>query len=471
MNKAPARWLWHGLIPLATGLIWLAAGFGFGPGGLALALIPGIFLVGTGVSLIFWSGDLRIPQFMALAGVIGVILSIPGMILYTVGLGFLLLFVSAGAYLAAGFAVMRQEPVPDGAPRPRIGIANAAKVALDEALLAYFSNTVNIPTGERALELAKENDEWLRLVKARGWDKDPAAFHRRPPPLEAPPQIRQQHFGRLRYELMSFDSGYEPYPEQPGAERWQSYSNNRTAYARILRHPGAPRPWLIGIHGYRMGVPALDFPLFEPGWLHEKVGLNLLLPVLPLHGQRKKGWRTGDGYLEGDLGDMVNAEAQAIWDIRRLLQWLRQSEQAPAVGVLGYSLGGYNTALLSCLEPDLACVIAGIPAVDLAQLVWRHVPADQVRYMESQGISLSQAQAAMQVVSPLAMPCKVPEQRRFIFGGAVDRLVPPGQILRLQKHWGQPRVEWYQGAHLTFRGQKGVGRLIREGLEAGGLIG
>lgn len=473
MNRAPARWLWHGLFSLAAGLIWLACGFGFGPVGLAIALVPGAFLTATGVSMLFWTGDLRIAQFMALSAIMGAILSIPGMALYTVGLGFLLLFASLASFLASGFAVMRQASLPEGVPAPEQGPANAAKVALDESLLAYFSSTADVPTGERAHAMAEETSQWLDMIRDNGWDADPAAFHRTPPALEDP---RLEHHrsawpGNIEYELMSFDSGYEPYPEQPGGPRWQSYANNRTAYARILRHPDGPRPWLIGIHGYRMGEPWLDFALFEPKWLHHELGLNLMLPLLPLHGHRKKGWRTGDGYLEGNIPDMVNAAAQAIWDIRRMLQWVRHEAGSEGVGVLGYSLGGYNAALLSCLEPDLACVIAGIPAVDMPQLLWRHMPPEQARYLREQGIGLEQAQAAMRVVSPLAMPCQVPKQNRFMFGGIVDRLVLPPQVLSLHAHWEHPRLEWYQGAHLTFRGQSGVRQVIQEGLETGGLVG
>lgn len=470
MTRVPARWLWHGLLPLASGFLWLSAGFGNGPVGLLISILPGAFLIAGGVSLLFWAGDARIPQFTALAGLVSVILGFPGLALYSPGMGVVLIILGAASFVAAGFAVLRQSSPPEATPRPHGSISNAAKVALDDALLAYFAGSAKIPQGGNARNLAGETREWLDLVDQKGWHKNPEAFHREPPALESP-RIEQQRFVRLEYELLSFDSGYEPYPEQPGAARWQSYSANHTAYARLLRHPDGPRPWLIGIHGYRMGIPALDFPLFEPQWLHQELGLNILLPVLPLHGPRKNGLRSGDGYLEGNLPDMVNAQAQAIWDIRRLLDWVRRSEQAPAVGVLGYSLGGYNTALLGCLESELACLIAGIPAVDLAELIWQYIPPAQAEYLKDQGVGLSEARAAMEVVSPLSMPCRIQRERRFIFAGVVDQLVFPGQVERLHEHWQQPRLEWYQGGHLTFRRERGVKEVIREGLETGGLLG
>jgi esterase/lipase len=38
-----------------------------------------------------------------------------------------------------------------------------------------------------------------------------------------------------------------------------------------------------------------------------------------------------------------------MWDIRRILHWIR-AQGAPSVGVHGVSLGGYQTALLAALE-------------------------------------------------------------------------------------------------------------------------
>ena len=41
--------------------------------------------------------------------------------------------------------------------------------------------------------------------------------------------------------------------------------------------------------------------------------------------------RSGDGFLSGHALDTVHAEAQAMWDIRRLVSWIR-AQGAPAVG-------------------------------------------------------------------------------------------------------------------------------------------
>ena len=155
----------------------------------------------------------------------------------------------------------------------------------------------------------------------------------------------------------------------------------------MLRHPGPPRPWLVCIHGYQMGWPMIDLLAFQPEILHRRLGLNLLVPTLPLHGHRKSGRRSGDGFLSGDPLDTVHAEAQAMWDLRRLLSWLREDQAAPAIGVMGYSLGGYNTALLASLDDGLACAIAGIPVTDFARIYYRHLPPLHLSCAERHGFA------------------------------------------------------------------------------------
>lgn len=159
-----------------------------------------------------------------------------------------------------------------------------------------------------------------------------------------------------------------------------------------------------------------------------------------------------------------------MWDIRRLLSWIR-SQSPPRVGVYGLSLGGYNTALLASLESDLACAIAGIPAADFSRLTWRHGARLQILYAERMGLVHDEVSDVMRVISPLVLKPRVPKQRRYLFGGVADRLVPAEQVRDLWLHWDRPRIVWYQGAHLTFRMHPEVDRLFQDALRESNLVG
>ena len=55
----------------------------------------------------------------------------------------------------------------------------------------------------------------------------------------------------------------------------------------------------------------------------------------------------------------------------------------------------------------------------------------------------------------------VPHERRAIFAGVVDRVVPPVEASSLWRLWDRPRIAWYQGAHQRFI-RAPVGRKILE---------
>ena len=343
----------------------------------------------------------------------------------------------------------------------------AAKVAADEAVLSTMSVTRSLPRGVRASRIRVEVDEALQVFASRGWIEKPESYHRNPLPLDAP-RIRQAKSRGTAYEHLSFDSEYEPHAEEPGRNRWLGYTKNQTAHAGVLRHAGSARPWLVCIHGYQMGSPRWDLAAFDPGLVHRKLGLNLLLPVLPLHGERSWGRRSGHGFMGSQPLDTLHAEAQAMWDIRRLLSWVR-AQDAPAIGVLGLSLGGYNAALLACLDSDLACAIPGIPATSFERLLFAHAHEAQAREFRKAGLTEPLLRELFRPVSPLVLEPKVAPEGRALFAGVADRLVSADQARDLYEHWGEPPMEWYQGSHLSFLRERGVKKLIETTLRDNGV--
>jgi dienelactone hydrolase len=455
-------------VPLFAGLFWLWSSPGHGSVGFLFSVIPGCLLLGSGVSMLLMPGDRRISQFTALGGVLGVLFALPAFFVVGFISGLMLALASLAGFVAAGSHSVRVEPRVEGVPEPQPSHALSLQVAFDEALLATIALTNPLPEAGDHARIDAELSAARELFDARGWLEKPARYHATPPALENP-EIRRERTRNVSYEHLSFDSDYEPHAGEPGRDRWLSYGANRRAHAWVLRHGDGPRPWLVGIHGYQMGVPLFDLLVFAPEYFHERLGLNLLLPVLPLHGPRKVGRRSGDGFVGAEIMDTVHAEAQAMWDVRRLLTWAR-AQGGPAVGVIGLSLGGYNAALLASLDDDLRCAILGVPLSDFARAVFRHGPPLHIRNAAEEGIDQDRTHEIMSVVSPLVLEPKVPRERRSIFAAVGDRLVPADQPLDLWRHWGEPRIEWYQGGHVTFRAHAGVRRLVVDGLREAGLV-
>lgn len=446
---APPRYHAESAVPIAAGLLWLWCAASFGVVGFLFSLVPGCLLLTSGVSTLLYAGDPRIPQYAALGGVLGVPLAVPALFVAGPGTGLLLIALSAASVLAAGGLSVRQAPHAEEVPLPKLSTRLVAEVGADDALLGLMNATAPLPPASEHARIARELREARELFAARGWLEKPERYHAQPPALEQP-EIARGRVRGLDYEHLRCESGYEPDAEEPGRDRWLARVPNRTAHAWVLRHPGAPRPWLVCIPGYQMGAPAVDLFAFRAARLHHRLGMNLLFPVLPLHGPRKVGRISGSGFLAGDYLDTVHAEAQAMWDLRRWLSWIR-AQGAPRVGVHGLSLGGYNAALLASLDGELACAVPGIPAVDVLRLAWRHGPPLRVRHAETEGVERPVVDEVLRPVAPLALEPKVPMGGRFLFAAISDRLTPSDQPCDLWRHWGRPPMLWYQGGHMTFQ--------------------
>jgi alpha/beta superfamily hydrolase len=455
-GEAPQQHDWLSLIPILAGFYWLTSGDGSW-GWLLCSFLPGSLLLASGVSLLLWPGEPKITFYMALGAVLGVLLALPAMLaaFWPALTG---LIVSGVAFVIAGRIALKYAPLTDGAPRPPAETKVYAKAALDEALIGYFVAMAKIPSGDKAAIMCDEAHRLEEVLTDEGWLADPASFNRTP---TAPEDARLQaaRWYQQPFQWLSFSSAFVPHAQLPGSTVWAGHQRNRDCHARVLRHATPGQPWLLCIHGYRMGLDFMDFRLFTPDFLHHKMGLNLVMPLLPLHGRRKLGRLSGDYFLDGDLLDLLYAETQALWDLRRTIAWIRAQEPDARIGVLGYSLGGYNTALLAAYEPGLEFAVAGIPVADFASTLWALVPPPHRNYFTAQGLDLTLYEKLLTVVSPLVCAPKLAPEKLHIFAGSADRVVPPEQPLKLSRHWQRP-VAWYPGGHLTFRGEEAVRRTI-----------
>jgi dienelactone hydrolase len=372
-------------------------------------------------------------------------------------------------------AQARRLPGPGGGKldlpvaRPTPGLA--AQVALDEAVLAVMMSPKRMPHRADYYRMADEVPAARQLYAERGWLADPTAFHPAPPALaRRDVKVAGGQALGLRLERLAFDSGYEPWPDEPGRDRWMAHDANRTAHAWVLRHADdEPRPWLICIHGFGTGTPVMDIPGFRARRLHRQLGLNLVFPTLPLHGRRRTGRVSGEGFMSYDLVDGVHAMAQAMWDLRRVLGWVR-AQGAERVGVYGISLGGYAAALLATLDNDIHGVIAGIPPTDFPALFHHHAPRALHRRATRYDLVGPVASDVHRVISPLVNQPRVAFERRYVYAGLGDRMATPAQAYRLWDHWGRPRISWYAGNHVGYLWSAKVNRFVAESLTDAGLV-
>ncbi len=356
-------------------------------------------------------------------------------------------------------------PGHEDVPRTAPTLAACGKLLLDVGLFQVISRTAPafwVKDGEVDSEVRYELDEAHELYVDRGWLAEPETFHGEPPPLENPVIKSMRPY---RCEHMRFRSEYEPDAEDPAIDRWLDYGANRTAHAWVLRHrDDKPRPWLVVIHGFGMGSPWMDLPGLRLYDLHKKHGVNIVSYVMPLHGPRRGNNPRHEVFGRG-IANLVHTEANAMWDLRRIIGWIDREYGDTPIGAYGISLGGYTTALLAGLEQRLDFAVAGVPATCFVELFVRNLPPQDG---EKLGDFWERAATTLNVISPLAMSPKVPHDGRYIFGGVLDRLIPVDAVRELWLHWEQPRIEWFNGSHISFMRETAVENLLAEAIEGRG---
>jgi hypothetical protein len=372
-----------------------------------------------------------------------------------------------GELLAEGASAFRRSSRYPEVPalEPRVGLLGHAM--LDRSFTLLTALVTGVPLPQLVRRMVEEAQSAHGFYAERGWLEDPVPYHRKPPRLREVASKTGAVWMRpglapTRFEHVSWDSGFEPHRGEPGGERWQAHPTNGTAHAYVMRHAN-PRPWLVCVHGFAMGSPRLNLFGFPARFLHERLGLNLIFPILPLHGPRAAGRMSGGEVLSPDYLRMVLLFAQAVWDVRRALSWVR-AQGGEALGLYGLSLGAYVSSIVSSLEEDLRCVIAGIPAVDFANLARDNEPWIMRRYDRDFALDWQLVRAITHVVSPLAFAPRVAREGRFIYAGVADRVARPDQARALWRHWDRPAIHWFQGGHILGLRDRGIQPFVKRAL-------
>ena len=377
-----------------------------------------------------------------------------------------------GALVAdALHAVRRRRSRERDLPRAKPSLALLGELLLDRTFALSTAVLTGLPRPGALGRMLDEAERARRFYEARGWLADPAAYHRDPPALHDPQTREERSWSgprRRRYRRLVFPSRYEPHAGEPGRGRWLAHPRNGTAHAYVLEHPGPPRPWLVCVHGFGMGTPLVNLSGFPVRLLHDRLGLNLLFPCLPLHGARAATRLSGGEVLAPDALRLVHLFAQGVWDVRRLVSWIR-ARGGERIGLYGISLGGYVSALVAGLEDGLACVIAGIPLVDFPLAAEDNMPWLLRGRDDGMAPGSELFRALTRVVSPLALAPRVPREGRFIYAGIADRIVPPEHPRALWRHWRGPGIHWFEGGHVLGAWNRSVRPFLEASLRRVGM--
>jgi hypothetical protein len=216
-----------------------------------------------------------------------------------------------------------------------------------------------------------------------------------------------------------------------------------------------------------MGSPGLDLRMFRALRLHSDLGLNLAFLTLPFHGRRNpgRGFPPVPGF---DVLDTVHGLAQAAWDARQLVAYVRARTEQP-VAIMGLSLGGCVAGLTASLD-DVDAALLLEPVADLGSIV---VETGE-RFGPTTDESLELASRASRLFHPVSLLAHAPRvapEGRVVVAGTLDRFVPAStQSIPLLQHWDEPEVHWHHGGHVSLLWDRRVQTAIDAALVRVGLV-
>jgi dienelactone hydrolase len=232
--------------------------------------------------------------------------------------------------------------------------------------------------------------------------------------------------------------------ESPIQTPWKE---NHTVYGYSLRPDSLSRfPVFLILHGW--GRKSVAVELWRMGLRLARHGIESLFLVMPFHLRRAPpGSWSGEYMISGDVVRTAECFQQTVAEVRAVLPWLR--ELSPAVGFLGYSLGGIIGHLAMTVEP-FEVGVTMLASGNSAGVTWegrmtRHVKAD----IERAGIDRSQLEKIWAITNPTLLARHLKVKHLLMMAGKFDEIVHPKFTLELWEALGRPPLRWYPCAHYS----------------------
>ena len=277
----------------------------------------------------------------------------------------------------------------------------------------------------------------------KGYINEPETFFSFPQSLPPYSVAFKKPFGDGTFELITYPSAYTP-ANPLVRERYLSYPDNKTGYLVRWAHGDKKRKTVLCLHGYMLGEPKQAERMFKVRALFDR-GLDVALFCAPFHWKRSDGSRASRhiALRPDDPAWTCEFFGQAMYDLQSVL-FILKDLGALEIGIVGASLGGYLSALYSCLGSGISFAAMMVPAVTFAKPLG---PAHFPMPFTMDPVLLEKSIRVLSLHSPLNLLPKLPLDKILIVASRGDRLCPMEYTYELCEKWGWPLHKFLTGGH------------------------
>jgi predicted alpha/beta hydrolase family esterase len=297
-----------------------------------------------------------------------------------------------------------------------------------------------------------------------GFTQTPESFFLFPDTVPDNTIVSETDYGEGRCQVIAFPSGYES--RNPIIrDAYRAYTANQTAYLVRWTHNDAGRKTVLCLHGYMLGEPHQAERMFGVKKLF-RAGLDVALFITPFHWRRAPEQKSQRGiFLQPDNVPMTcECLGQAMYDLESTLLILQNRDAGP-VGLIGASLGGYNTSLYAALSDKAAFAAMIVPAVSFSTPFG---PETARLSFVPDAVFQQKINRVWEFHAPYRMTPKLPAEDMLVVASRGDKLCAFEKVKMLCDNWQIKNVRFLTGGHwLVFnnhaRGKAWYGFLAQKG--------
>ena len=317
---------------------------------------------------------------------------------------------------------------------------------LDRALQWIAKQFVSFSHSNRLGTLNTEHVLQAREFYAQ-WRNDPVSFLGTLGSVSNVKEVELHGLPSGKIVDVNFDHGWTAHHQSVNELR-SLFPNSNGVRARMWKHATGARSTIVAVHGWAMGDQRVNGLAFLPGLFYQS-NVNIVLVELPYHGRRKlpAAAKKDTVFPSSDLYLTNETVAQAVAELRAVVQLVKNLTDGGPVGMIGMSLGAYLTEITSAFE-ELSAVIAVVPLVDMAEVAWEVLTRTETfSGLATAGIEFQTFRDIFSVHAPLGCPRKVARESALILAGLGDHVVPSRQPKLLWDFWKRPNLIWFSGGH------------------------